>query len=322
MTIASVPRATQSVIRPVNLNRDLRHLANLIELCFADTLDSAGRRYLEEMRMLSRSGPVLWLMNAFGEAMNWQQGYVCVDDGKLIGNVGVQPASSNGNAWLIANVAVHPEHRRQGIARQLMLAAIETVRKHNGKVITLQVDDYNTGAIALYEQLGFENLGAFTTWERRSYSVPAWRFRKKSGLRLMHRQDWNAEYEFIRTQRPQGANWMYPLSKSQFRPSWQRTFKNWFSGASQERWGVGSHEHLEGWMQLRFSAGAATHMRIVVNPKYEDYLLPRFVVRGLRRIGSRSWSVRMEYPKGRGAETFYQYRFEPTRTLTWMRLWL
>ncbi len=322
MTVITAPRATESVIRPVNMHRDLHHLANLIELCFADTLDSAGRRYLEEMRLLSRSGPVLWLMHLFGEALNWQQGYVCIENGRLIGNVGVQPAGGRSKAWLIANVAVHPEFRRRGIARELMLAAIQTVRKHEGRVITLQVDDYNQGAIALYKELGFKELGTFTTWERRSYAIPEWRFPKKSGVRLLRNEDWQAEHALIQAQRKHGANWMYPLSKSQFKPNWRKSIAAVLGGKLDERWGVGSSAQLDGWMRLKFSAGAMTHIRIVATPEHEDYMLPRLVVRGLRRIGSRSWPIRLEYPKGQGVDVLYQYRFEPTRTLTWMRLWL
>ena len=58
----------------------------------------------------------------------------------------------------ISNVAVLPEYRRKGIAKALLNALYERV-KPNASFITLEVRESNLGAIALYSELGYKNVG-------------------------------------------------------------------------------------------------------------------------------------------------------------------
>ena len=46
-------------------------------------------------------------------------------------------------AWLISNVAVHPEFRRRGIARGLIRHALDMIRAEGGRKVYLQVDVVN-----------------------------------------------------------------------------------------------------------------------------------------------------------------------------------
>ena len=55
----------------------------------------------------------------------------------------------------ITNVQVDTAFRRQGIARALMIKAMEYARAAGGERFTLEVRASNTPAIALYESLGF-----------------------------------------------------------------------------------------------------------------------------------------------------------------------
>lgn len=59
----------------------------------------------------------------------------------------------------ILNVAVDPHQRRRGIARRLMLGAIEQGRGHCARLVTLEVRQSNMSAIALYSDLGFRAVG-------------------------------------------------------------------------------------------------------------------------------------------------------------------
>ena len=55
----------------------------------------------------------------------------------------------------LLNVAVKPQLRRQGIARQLLDSAFEQVRARGCTRCFLEVRAGNAGAIALYNELGF-----------------------------------------------------------------------------------------------------------------------------------------------------------------------
>jgi ribosomal-protein-alanine N-acetyltransferase len=66
----------------------------------------------------------------------------------------------------LGNIAVDSAWRRRGIARSLIVAALDHARARGIREIYLEVRRTNTGAQKLYRQLGFRQVGV-----RRSYYV-------------------------------------------------------------------------------------------------------------------------------------------------------
>jgi [ribosomal protein S18]-alanine N-acetyltransferase len=64
----------------------------------------------------------------------------------------------------ITNVAVHPKHRRHGIARALLGGVLTEARARDLRLIVLEVRPSNHEAIGLYESFGFR-----VTGRRRGY---------------------------------------------------------------------------------------------------------------------------------------------------------
>ena len=64
----------------------------------------------------------------------------------------------------LLELASHPEQRRKGFARALLMALLEHARSQHTRLILLEVRRSNVAAIALYESFGFE-----TTGVRRGY---------------------------------------------------------------------------------------------------------------------------------------------------------
>jgi ribosomal-protein-alanine N-acetyltransferase len=66
------------------------------------------------------------------------------------------------SAWIVLEelqitaVAVHPEHRRQGLARELVQALIQLGREAGAERATLEVSSANPAARSLYGALGFQ----------------------------------------------------------------------------------------------------------------------------------------------------------------------
>lgn len=99
-----------------------------------------------------------WSENAVRETMERENAVFLVAEcsGKICGYIGLYHAAGEG---YITNVAVSGKMRRRGVGRALICALEEKAREMELSFLTLEVRVGNTAAIALYESLGFENLG-------------------------------------------------------------------------------------------------------------------------------------------------------------------
>jgi len=61
--------------------------------------------------------------------------------------------------WQLMTLCVLPEHRRQGIARQLLEEAKQAAQKEGAQKLSLEVRKGNTAALGLYIQAGFVQVG-------------------------------------------------------------------------------------------------------------------------------------------------------------------
>ena len=92
--------------RPFRLSRDLGGVLDLIELAFGE---EAAR--FRDLRLLARLGPLLLpfepLLREVWPGLVWEEA------GRVVGNVNFARLPYLPRAWLIFNVAVHPDYRRR-----------------------------------------------------------------------------------------------------------------------------------------------------------------------------------------------------------------
>ena len=81
---------------------------------------------------------------------------VAVEDGEVVGYIGSQTVLDESD---MMNVAVHPDYRRRGVAQALVTALAEALRQRGSGSLTLEVRKSNEPAKAMYEKLGFEQVG-------------------------------------------------------------------------------------------------------------------------------------------------------------------
>ncbi len=81
---------------------------------------------------------------------------VAVDGGRLLGYVGSQTVLDETD---MMNIAVAKEDRRRGVARALILELVNQLAQQGSRSLTLEVRASNQGAIALYQSLGFVQIG-------------------------------------------------------------------------------------------------------------------------------------------------------------------
>ena len=102
---------------------------------------------------------------------------VAMDGETLAGYVGSQTVLGETD---MMNVAVRPDYRRQGIAENLILSLIADLKARESHCLTLEVRDSNASARALYEKLGFSEIG-----RRRNY------YRNPKEDALILRKEWS-----------------------------------------------------------------------------------------------------------------------------------
>ena len=81
---------------------------------------------------------------------------VAVEDDRVTGYVGSQSVMGEPD---MMNVAVHPDFRRKGVAELLVRELVAALGKNDNHCLTLEVRASNVPAIALYEKLGFAQIG-------------------------------------------------------------------------------------------------------------------------------------------------------------------
>jgi ribosomal-protein-alanine N-acetyltransferase len=111
-------------------------IAALEKLCFSDAWSENSIRS-ELTNQLS-----LWL--------------VAVDGDRVAGYIGSQTVLG----WAdMMNLCVSPDYRRQGLGEQLTAELERQLRENRVECLTLEVRVSNAPAIALYEKLGFVQVG-------------------------------------------------------------------------------------------------------------------------------------------------------------------
>lgn len=123
------------IIREMNLG-DVAAIAELEKLCFSDP----------------------WSEKSIASEVNNPLSYwlVAEVDGVIAGYVGSQAVL---DAADMMNLAVSPDHRRQGVGQALVNALVTHLQKNKVIALLLEVRVSNAPAIALYESLGFAQVG-------------------------------------------------------------------------------------------------------------------------------------------------------------------
>jgi ribosomal protein S18 acetylase RimI-like enzyme len=242
MAITLSRKSEENGIRPMKPSRDLQGVAGLIEEAFAVELDRSGRAALREMRLMGHWGfLLLWLDYLSPDVNTHLNGFVWVDNGRIVGNVTVSRNSQGSKHWFISNVAVAKSHRRQGIARAFMETAVDFVKETRGHVVSLQVRQGNEPAVRLYESMGFRYISAISyLYLPTVKEVPdvAWPEGTKLRDHRLNLADATAAYNLARVTVPLNVQMQRPLRQSQFRIGSDVNFQNFWRG-------------LFGWTQIK-----------------------------------------------------------------------
>jgi ribosomal protein S18 acetylase RimI-like enzyme len=320
--IANVANADlSSRLRNLNLTKDLDQVADLIELCFPIERDPDGQSYVNEMRKTAREMRLLGWLNSLAEFGNQKSaGFVWEEGGEIVGNLSLIPFHENGRRiHLIANVAVHPSHRRSGIARALTMHALSHLRKQGEPHTWLQVRQDNPAAISLYRSVGFNDEASQTTWRIRPIDLTPL---KAAGnqIRLYQCQNhsWAQHKKWLASAYPAAIRWNLPVDFRRFEPGALQWLANFLDGIRLRHWGVARNGECAGVVTWQKSTTFADHLWLAFDEAQEAACLPEALTSVLKRLPRRH-PLSVDYPQGRSTPLFEQLGFQQFRTLIWMK---
>ncbi len=307
-------------MRPLNILRDLPTVADLIELCFANTLDPEGRSYIDQMRRNGRdSGFLNWAPRVIESVSLPLSGFVWEDNGRIVGNVSLIPFSKAGlKVFLIANVATHPDYRRRGIARALTEAAMRRAREKHADTIWLHVRQDNPGAIALYRNLGFYERTRRTTWYTSSSGIP-----QSSGhgtaisIRPRSSWDWPQQNRWLEVSYPPSLDWYFAHRWNVLRPGLFNGIYRFLADIDTLQWAAYKDNRLGAVLSCQRATGRSDHLWLAAPRKPDPEIVSMLLLHG-RRMLSERYSLSLEFPAGMADGAIREAGFQPQRTLVWM----
>jgi ribosomal protein S18 acetylase RimI-like enzyme len=310
--------ATPPQLRPLNILRDLPAVADLVENCFADTMDAEGRRYIQQLRRSSQDNAFLrWASTAVETTSMPLAGYVWVENNEIVGNASLIPFRHEARKYyLVANVAVRPEYRRKGIGRTLTLAAMQHARQKHASAIWLHVRDDNPGAIELYSKLGFVEQARRTTW----HAKPD-RNASPDGLGMTFSnhpaRDWSRQESWLRRLYPELIAWYQTMPWTTLRPGFGPALYRFFVESEVKNWTVRTGNRLDGVLTWQPLYGANDRLWAAVPSEGASLALSALLLRARRDLSWRQ-GLTLEFPAGEYRSAIEAAGFHPLRTLLWM----
>jgi ribosomal protein S18 acetylase RimI-like enzyme len=292
-------------------------IAELMALSFSGNLDSTSRRMIRDMRKLGRLGWLGWLLGKLIlPPAAYAPGFVWRADGKVVGNVSLMPVDRRAGRFVIANVAVHPDYRRKGIARSLVEACVELCEEKKAVELLLQVERDNHAAQILYASMGFKALSTRTRWIRRhshATDLPHGKF----VVRQREPGEWQQQYELARRLYPEGVWWPYSNRIDYFRP---HELAQGLGLRGSIHWVIKREGRLVASLMAR-SGFEPGYWRLVIMVEQEVQGLAEaaLLAKALPRLFPKSMPVIVEYPAGIAEESFTAAGFKAERVLTWMK---
>ncbi len=318
ISLASLPPQ----LRPINILHDLPAIANLVETCFTDTLDDDGRRYLQQMRRSGSDNAFLrWALRVVDTVSLPLSGFVWDEAGEIIGNASLIPYRRDRHKiFLIANVAVHPNHRRGGIGRVLTEAAMQQAHQKGSQEIWLHVRSDNPGAIQLYENLGFQERFRRTSWladldRNKRPEEPAQKATRR------RERDWEQQEVYLRRSYPESLAWYQPLPWSSLRAGLFHSLERFLLADATRHWVIHAGRELAAALTWQPSqSGYPDRLWAAVPPSGGEEPLQNLLLHARHVLTPWRHSLSLEFPQGECTDAILSAGFVERRTLLWMQL--
>ena len=310
--------AKSKKIRPFDVRRDLEQVANLVEICFNDTLDIDSKGYLKRMRNAAKNNSLLRWATMVPELVNLPlTGYVWQENDRLVGNITLIPYFIRGQRFfLIANVAVHPDYRRHGIARNLTYQAMKHAQVRGAPSIWLHVREENTTAVKIYQTLGFNERTRRTSW-RSKINEDGNEIYNKELIQDLKVRYWKYHKAWLLSSYPPELSWHLPLDVNSLNPGLLGNINRFFHQKNILQWAVFQKMQLLGVLSWQATTSHANALWLAV-PRNADDCTVYTLLMHARRYAPSKHALMLEYPAHLFAEAIHRAGFSAQQTLIWM----
>ena len=318
--IDTLPIQPTDHLRPLDIQRDLLAVADLIELCFASTMDPDGEQYLRQMRRYARdAGFFRWASSTIDQLPMPLSGFIWEENGKLVGNLSLIPLTKQGKrVYFIANVAVHPDFRRKGIARALAEAGLHYIRDHRISTAWLQVREENFSALQLYLSEGFIERARRISWQMDPRKHEDF-LQKLDGFSINNRNsaDWDLQKTWLTHNYPPEIAWNLPFNVNNLKPALLTDIVRFLDGNPLRHWAIRYHSQLIGTLTFEPTTAYTDNLWLAAPLKSEEQTIFYLIPHVLPRLPTYR-PLSLNYPAKQAEEALSEVGFKKHQTLIWM----
>lgn len=302
-------------LRPLNVLHDLPQVADLIELCFHQSMDRDGESYIREMRRAGREQS--WMRSMENASSMPLNGYVWEENGRIVGNASQIVFHQNKHRiTMVANVAVHPEYRHRGIGRAVTEQVANHAREQGADELWLNVRDDNPDAIDLYTDLGFREHSRRTQWQIADTTIPS---RVSGEFQIVPRQPrfWPTQRKWLEQLHPNELAWYRAWNFKGLAPGLWNWLYLLFVDMNLRQWAALRGDQLQAVLSWTPTGSHHEPLWLALGPESAPEAATSLLVQARRELGRRKFIL--EHPTGPVDESIRAAGFVPQRTLIWMR---
>lgn len=307
-------------IREIQAPDDFLPVADLIELCFAATMDADGRDFLNSLRRAGRSAQAIDWVPGMREQVSYPlQGFVWEEENRIVGNLSLIPQLFH-HQWyyLIANVAVHPDHRNKGIGQALTEHALQHIQSLGSGKAWLQVREDNPAALRLYQKIGFEEHCRRDTWQVKNVSSAKLGYDDPYEISSRRSSDWPQQKAWLERTYPEDIAWNFRFDSCRFEPGFWKNINRFFNGIVHHHWSLRRQGTLLGVATWEPTSHHSDFLWLGADLNQQEETISHL----LRFFFKDFFSIRpvtVNYPAGAAKNAFLENGFHLQHTLIWMK---
>jgi ribosomal protein S18 acetylase RimI-like enzyme len=318
---------TQKHIRPLDLSKDLKEVADIIETCFDNYLDDDGYRFLRHLRSIAANRSLQSKAQLFLRIP--MQGFVWEENGRIIGNLNLMYVRATmqekiisfpKSGYLIANVATYPEFEGRGIAKALTQHALNYLKSKNVQNAYLQVRENNPAAIHIYKSFGFQEFARRSTWfkipQRNNFQLSE---TNEYEIEKPKRKDWQSIKDMFQKNYPRKVQWHLPIQLSLIRTDFLGYLNRSFYDIDFKQWTLYKKNNVHsvlGSVVWQTSKNMTNYIWVASDQENDDVVLKNLVPYLENDINRKK--ITFDFPINRGKDILPKLGFSHKQNLIWM----